>query len=115
MENIVRVFRPWIDAHPEVDIYWTAQTGWVCYSCFDGEVVIRENIDRKTMLTVLAAWAFDQSEDLTWKGAVIETVKRMRPYLKQLPEKDSDTFLTALAMFLRFDEEMFPRFHPAPS
>ena len=103
MENIIRVFRPWLDAHPEVDIYWADNHGWVCYSC----------VDRQTMLTVLAAWAFDQSEDLTWKGAVAETVKRMKPYLKQLPEKDSDIFLTALVMFLRYDEEMFPR--PAPS
>ena len=37
MENIVRIFRPWLDAHPEVDIYWTQQTGWVCYSCFDAD------------------------------------------------------------------------------
>lgn len=109
MENIVRVFQPWLDAHPEVSIYHTDDAGWCCLSTFDGEPVLRSNVDRTTLLTVLTAWFFDDTDALTWAGAAEEAMRNMRPYLDQLPPEDTDTVRTVLGLFLRFDEERFPR------
>lgn len=109
MKNIVRVFRAWLDAHPEVSIYRTEDAGWCCLSTFDEEPILRSNLDRTTLLTVLAAWFFDDAESLTWAGAAGEALQNMSPYLDQLPPEDTDTVRTVLVLFLRFDEERFPR------
>ena len=115
MQNIVRVFKPWIDAHPEVDVYYTEQTGWVCYSCFDGQPIFREHLNRQELLVILAVWFFDQTTDLTWSGATLQAARNMKPYLDQLSQEDADTALSAIALFLKFDEARFPRQSPAPS
>lgn len=115
MEKIVRVFRPWLDAHPEVEVYYTEQTGWVCYSCFDGQPIFREHLNRQELLVILAVWFFDQTTDLTWAGATLQAARDMKPYLDQLSREDADTALSAIALFLQFDEERNPRHYPAPS
>ena len=109
MKDIVSVFQPWLDAHPEVSIYHAESAGWCCLSTFDGEPILRSNLDRTTLLTVLAAWFFDDTESLTWAGAAEEALRNMRPYLGQLSAEDADTIHTALRLFLKFDEERFPR------
>ena len=105
MQNIVSIFRPWLDAHPEVDIYHSDRDGWVCVSRFDGVELPRVGVDRQTMLTVIAAWFFDDTDALTWKGAAEEALQNMRPYLDQLPPEDTDTVNTIMGLFLKFNEE----------
>ena len=114
MKDIVSVFQPWLDSNPEVDVYHADDAGWCCLSTFDGEPILRSNLDRTTLLTVLAAWFFDDTESLTWAGAAEETLRDMRPYLDKLPPEDTDTVRTVLDLFLKFDEERFPR-NTAPS
>lgn len=109
MKDIVSVFQPWLDAHPEVNIYRTDDAGWCCLSTFDDEPILRSNLDRTTLLTVLTAWFFDDTESLTWAGAAEEALRNMSPYLYQLSAEDADTIRTVLGLFLRFDEERFPR------
>ena len=104
MENILRIFKPWLDAHPEVSIRHTQDNGWVCVSCFDDEPIIRTNMDRHTMLTVLAAWFFDGAEAQTWAGSAEQAIEDMSPYLAQLPSEDADIALSVIRLFLRFDE-----------
>lgn len=115
MQNIVSIFRPWLDAHPEVSVYHTQSAGWCCLSTFDDEPVLRSNLDRTTLLTVIAAWFFDDTDALTWKGAAEEALQNMRPYLDQLPPEDTDTVNTIMGLFLKFNEERSPDATPALS
>lgn len=115
MKNIVRVFRPWLDAHPEVDVYLTDDNGCVCVSTIDGEPIIRPNVDRRVLLMLITAWFFDQVVTKSWHNAAFRVLDDMQPYLDQLPEKDVDTIHTILGLFLKFNEEHFPCTGPALS
>ena len=108
MQNIIRVFKPWLDAHPEVSIFHTQDSGLVCVSHMGEEPIVRTNVDRSTLLTLLAAWFFDETEDLTWAGAAEQTIKGISPYLAQLPPEDTDIALSTIRLLLRFDEERYP-------
>lgn len=114
MEKLLEAFRPWLDAHPEVDAYWTDTAGCVCVSRIDDEPLIRYNVDRPTLLTVIAAWFVDAAEPGTWGSAAMQAVIDMQPYLEQLPQDDTETIRTILGLFLKFDEECSPR-QTAPS
>lgn len=104
MQNIIRIFKPWLDAHPEVSIHYTQDSGWVCVSRFDGDPIRRTHMDRHTMLTVLAAWFFDATESQTWSGSAEQAIEDMSPYMAQLPPEDSGIALSVIRLFLRFDE-----------
>ena len=114
MQNIICVFRPWLDAHPEVDAYWTDTAGCVCVSLIDDEPLIRYNVDRPTLLTILCAWFFDWADANSWEAAVFQTMEAMQPYLEQLPQDDAETIRTILGLFLKFDDDCsFPKTPPS--
>ena len=115
MKNIVRVFRPWLDAHPEVDVYLTDDNGCVCVSTIDREPIIRPNVDRRVLLMLITAWFCDQAVTKSWHNAAFRVLDDMQPYLDQLPPEDTDTVNTIMGLFLKFNEERSPDATPALS
>lgn len=116
MENIIRVFRPWLDADPDLEICWSDKFHYVCidkYSTDNVEVFCQFAEDKQKLLSVICVWFFDRAVANTWKGAAEQALKDMEPYTAQLPPEDADMVRTIMGLYAKFEDQL-PR-SPAPS
>lgn len=108
MDKIISVFRPWVDADPDLDMIQSAKFGWVCIDTSGPEVFAKFATDRPEFLAVICAWFFDRAEAPTWKGAVAQAMKDMEPYTSQLPQEDVDKVETIMGLYVKFEEKTAP-------
>lgn len=107
MHNIIRVFRPWLDADPDLDICRSDKFGWVCIdksSTDNVEVFCQFPEDPQQLLTILAVWFYDRAAGETAREAADAALQAMQPYLRQLPQLLAEVARIALEVYAKADD-----------
>ena len=107
MDNIIKVFRPFLDADPDLEICWSDKFGWICIdraSTDNVEVFCQFAEDWQKLLTILAVWFFDRASGETAREAAANALEAMRPYLLQLPPALAEYATTALEVYAKLDD-----------
>ena len=108
MENIIKIFRPYIDNQENLDFVYSGKLGWVQLDKNPyAETAIFAG-DKTTLLSLLARWFFDRAECVNPKNHSRDIAEQARkdaePYAAQLSEEDRATFDVALSLLGKLDD-----------
>ena len=106
MEKLVNVFRPYIDADPDLDILWSSKLGWVCVDNSGSELWSRIAKTKVELMSIISSWLFDRAESDIWSDCCADALEAMDPILALLPEEDRAPVEEIMSLYRRFEEEL---------
>ena len=108
MENIIKIFRPYIDNQENLDFVHSEKFGWIQIdkNPYAETAVFAE--DKTILLSLLARWFFDRAECVNPKNHSRDIAEQARKdaelYAVQLLEEDRTTFDVALSLLGKWDD-----------